>query len=162
MVKFGVNFSRGVKNRGCLFPKMVLFEGPRPSKTSNFTEIDQFETLKFHQNYWWGGGAPIKNPCKSLARRSISTYRRAVKNRGWLFPILPHKPVEPSRNPYFWPIFHVFLPIFEVSDWYFGPLTTWFSQNDPKYLIFRSFYRSSSAIPILQPLKIPCRNFIFS
>ena len=28
MVKFGVNFSRGVKNTGCLFPKMVLFEGP--------------------------------------------------------------------------------------------------------------------------------------
>ena len=33
MVKFGVSFSRGVKNRGCLFPKMVLFEGPRPSKS---------------------------------------------------------------------------------------------------------------------------------
>jgi len=33
MVEFEVNFSRGVKNRGYLFPKMVLFEGPRPSKS---------------------------------------------------------------------------------------------------------------------------------
>ena len=33
MVKFGVNFSRGVKNRGYLFPKMVPSEGPRPSKS---------------------------------------------------------------------------------------------------------------------------------
>ena len=146
----------------CLFPKMVLFEGHRPSKTSNFTEIDHFETSKFHQNLWWGGGAPIKNPCKSLARRSISAYRRAVKNRGWLFRILPHKTVETFQNPHFWPIFHTFLPIFELSDWYLRPFTTPLSQNDPKYLIFRSFYRSSSADPIFQSLKIPYRNLIFS
>ena len=33
MAEFEVNFSRGVKNTGCLFPKMILFEGPKPSKS---------------------------------------------------------------------------------------------------------------------------------
>jgi len=91
---------------------MVPFECPRPSKTLNFIEIDHFETSKIHQKSWWGGGAPIKNPCKSLARRSISTYRRAVKNRGCLFQILPpnlSKPLETLIFDLFFTYFYLFL-----------------------------------------------------
>ena len=49
MVEFEVNFSRGVKNRGCLFPKMVLFEGPRPSKSMVKVLKSVPQTLKIIQ-----------------------------------------------------------------------------------------------------------------
>ena len=63
MVKFGVNFSRGVKNIGCLFPKMVLFEGPRPSKS-----------VKRHSN-------PFPRPSKSSKLGHFRGLRRSCERR---------------------------------------------------------------------------------
>ena len=68
MVKFGVNFSRGVKNRGCLFPKMVLFKGPRPSKS-----------MKRLSNLF---PRPSKSP-KSAAFSGTQTLLRETNPRVW-------------------------------------------------------------------------------
>ena len=78
-------------------PKWSYSRVPDPQNLK-FHRNWPFRKLKFHQNYWWGGGAPIKNPCKSLARRSISTYRRAVKNRGWLFLFYPTNLSKPLKT----------------------------------------------------------------
>ena len=58
-----VNFSRGVKNIGCLFPKMVLFEGPRPSKS-----------VKRHSN-------PFPRPSKSSKLGHFRGLRRSCERR---------------------------------------------------------------------------------
>jgi len=68
MVEFEVNFSRGVKNGGCLFPKMVLFEGPRPS-----------ESVKWLSNSFL---RPSKSS-KSVAFSGTQTLLREEIDRGW-------------------------------------------------------------------------------
>ena len=68
IVEFEVNFSRGVKNTGYLFPKMVLFEGPRPSKS-----------LSMLSN-------PFPRPSKSSKSepfRGSQTLLREEIDRGW-------------------------------------------------------------------------------
>ena len=68
MVEFEVNFSRGVKNRGCLFPKMVLFEGPRPSKSLSKTLKSVSPTLEITQIRSFSG---------------LQTLLRETNPRGW-------------------------------------------------------------------------------
>ena len=63
-----VNFSRGVKNGGCLFPKMVLFEGPRPS-----------ESVKWLSNSFL---RPSKSS-KSVAFSGTQTLLREEIDQGW-------------------------------------------------------------------------------
>ena len=91
MVKFGVSFSRGVKNGGCLFPKMVLFEGPkpsksmsRPSKSSKLSATSGTQTLLRETNprVWGGQSAPritfFLSKCQNRLRMSGKKWRLAI------------------------------------------------------------------------------------
>jgi len=98
MVKFGVSFSRGVKNGGCLFPKMVLFEGPkpsksmsRPSKSSKLSATSGTQTLLRETNpRGWGGQSSPKITfflleCQNRLRMSGKKWRLTIL-------IFPSKP----------------------------------------------------------------------